>query len=221
LPRKATSQPKQLILYLPLAKINKTNMKIFKRTLIVLSFIFCFAFVFLVGSYFYVKSTWSEKITTTELEKIVYEIKTAEKLPERFYELYEKEYPNSLTYDLEKQIFLSLLSDKRISIPSLDLCRMQRYSSIHSGISPYLIAAKVEESTNQRECLNRVLEKFDFLNLQIGIENASRFYFNKEILDLNDKEIVGIIVLMKNPSLYNPLRRKELFDKEILELMNK
>ena len=191
-----------------------------KRILKISVYTLLIAIMLLAGSYYYLKSTWKDNLTKTELKTIIHDIKTAKKLPERFYELYEKEYPHSLTYGMKKQLFFSVWDKRNISIPVLQLSKIYSKGRKQTKTASYAIALKLEEETTQKECLNRLLEKFDFLNSQIGIEKASKFYFNKKVSELNDKEIAGIIVLMKNPVIYNPLKHKELFDKQVLEILN-
>jgi penicillin-binding protein 1A len=48
------------------------------------------------------------------------------------------------------------------------------------------------------------LNQFDFLYNAVGIENASRVYFNKRPKDLTKSEAATLIGLCKNPTLYNP-----------------
>jgi membrane peptidoglycan carboxypeptidase len=60
-----------------------------------------------------------------------------------------------------------------------------------------------------------VFNQTDFLNNNIGIKNAAIFYFDKKIENLNEEEIITLIVMMENPSLYNPKRRKEMVEDKV------
>ena len=53
------------------------------------------------------------------------------------------------------------------------------------------------------------LNKFDFLNNAVGIKTASQVYFGKAPDQLKIEEAAMLVGMCKNPSLYNPLRRKE------------
>lgn len=68
----------------------------------------------------------------------------------------------------------------------------------------YLLKIKKEFSPD--ECLKFVLMNYDFGNKNIGIKAASKFYFNKNIDNLNEKEIITLVVMLKNSALYNPIR---------------
>ena len=52
------------------------------------------------------------------------------------------------------------------------------------------------------------LNQFDFLYNAVGIENASKVYFNKKTKELSIEEAATLIGMCKNPSLYNPYTYK-------------
>jgi len=78
------------------------------------------------------------------------------------------------------------------------------------SITKKIYKLKIEKEFNEEECL-----KFDFLNADYlygnkGIKQASKYYFNKEIEKLNEKEIINLILMLENPSLYNPKRERNI-----------
>jgi len=68
---------------------------------------------------------------------------------------------------------------------------------------------KVQREFTESDCLKFELLNTVFLNKIKGIQETSKIYFNKTIEELNEEEKITFIVMLKNPSLYNPLRRKE------------
>ncbi|MDV7186622.1 transglycosylase domain-containing protein [Lutibacter sp. TH_r2] len=73
----------------------------------------------------------------------------------------------------------------------------------------YVIATRLERQYTKQEILTMYLNKYDFLNLAVGIRSASRIYFGKEPKELTVSESAMLIGMLKNASLYNPLRRPE------------
>ncbi len=53
------------------------------------------------------------------------------------------------------------------------------------------------------------LNKYDFLNQAVGVRSAARIYFGKEPKELLLQESAMLVGMLKNSSLYNPLRRAE------------
>jgi penicillin-binding protein 1A len=74
----------------------------------------------------------------------------------------------------------------------------------------WVIAVKLEKRYSKQEIIAMYLNKFDFLNLAVGIKSASRVYFSTTPRDLNINQSATLVGMVKNPSLYNPLRRPEL-----------
>lgn len=77
-------------------------------------------------------------------------------------------------------------------------------------VKEYVIAIKLERQYTKQEILTMYLNKYDFLNLAVGIRSASRIYFGKEPIDLKPAESAMLVGMLKNASFYNPLRRVEL-----------
>ena len=74
----------------------------------------------------------------------------------------------------------------------------------------WVVATKLERQYTKNEILTMYLNKYDFLNQAVGIRSASRIYFGKEPIQLQDYESAMLVGMLKNSSYYNPLRREEL-----------
>jgi len=77
-------------------------------------------------------------------------------------------------------------------------------------VKEYVIAVKLERQYTKQEILTMYLNKYDFLNQAVGIRSASRIYFGKEPIHLTISESAMLVGMLKNSSLYNPLRRPEM-----------
>jgi len=71
----------------------------------------------------------------------------------------------------------------------------------------WVIAIQLERQYTKHEIIAMYLNKYDFLNLAVGIRSATRIYFGKEPKELNTEESAMLIGMLKNASLYNPVRR--------------
>ena len=99
---------------------------------------------------------------------------------------------STITQQLAKQLY---------STPSSSLMKRAIQKPIE-----WMIALKLERFYTKDEIINMYLNRFDFLNNAVGIKTASKVYFNKEPKDLKIEEAAMLIGMLKNPSLYNPLR---------------
>ncbi|HNX54666.1 MAG TPA: transglycosylase domain-containing protein [Prolixibacteraceae bacterium] len=74
----------------------------------------------------------------------------------------------------------------------------------------WVIAVKLEKSYTKEEILTMYLNKYDFLNLAVGIKSAAAIYFNTTPQNLTLEQCAMLVGMAKNSSLYNPVRRPEL-----------
>jgi len=73
----------------------------------------------------------------------------------------------------------------------------------------WVIAVRLEKYYTKEEIINMYLNKFDFLYNAVGIQSASRTYFNTTPKNLKPEEAALLIGMCKNPSRYNPIKQNE------------
>ncbi len=74
----------------------------------------------------------------------------------------------------------------------------------------WVIAVKLEKSYTKEEILTMYLNKYDFLNLAVGISSAADIYFQVPLDSLKVEQAAMLVGMAKNSSYYNPVRRPEL-----------
>jgi penicillin-binding protein 1A len=77
-------------------------------------------------------------------------------------------------------------------------------------IKEWVIATRLERQYTKEEIIAMYLNQYDFINNADGIRSAARIYFGKEPVDLKTEESAVLVGMLKNSSLYNPIRREEL-----------
>jgi len=75
-------------------------------------------------------------------------------------------------------------------------------------VKEWIIAIKLERQYTKNEIIAMYLNQVDFVNGSVGIRSASKVYFSKEPKDLTIDEAATFVGMLKNPSLYNPVREK-------------
>ncbi len=76
-------------------------------------------------------------------------------------------------------------------------------------IKEWIIAIRLERQYTKDEIIAMYLNKADFINTAVGIRSAAKVYFAKEPKNLTIDEAAMLVGMLKNPSLFNPLRREE------------
>ncbi len=77
---------------------------------------------------------------------------------------------------------------------------------IFQKLKEWIIAVRLERQYTKEEIMTMYLNKFNFINGAYGIKAASEIYFGKPPSDLNLQESATLVGMLKNPSLYNPVR---------------
>ena len=80
---------------------------------------------------------------------------------------------------------------------------------IKQKFKEWIIATRIERQYSKKEIIAMYLNRFDFLNLAVGIKSAAKIYFNTTPSELTIEQAATLVGMAKNPSLYNPLRRLE------------
>jgi penicillin-binding protein 1A len=76
-------------------------------------------------------------------------------------------------------------------------------------LNEWVIAVKLEQRYSKDEIIALYLNKFDFVNNAVGIKSAAKIYFNTSPDSLKLEESAVLIGMLKNPALYNPIRRPD------------
>ena len=74
----------------------------------------------------------------------------------------------------------------------------------------WVLAIQIEKRYTKNEIIAMYLNIYDFNNTADGVRSASKIYFNKTPDSLLIEDAAMLIGMLKNSSLYNPLRRPEL-----------
>lgn len=76
-------------------------------------------------------------------------------------------------------------------------------------VKEWIIATRLEKLYTKEEILSLYLNKFDFLNLAVGVKSAAQIYFNRGQDSLKIEQAAMLVGMAKNPALYNPIRFEE------------
>ena len=82
--------------------------------------------------------------------------------------------------------------------------------AIIQKIKEWVIAVQLERRYTKKEILTMYLNLYDFNYNADGLHSAANIYFSKEPSELLLEESAVLVGMLKNSSLYNPIRRPEL-----------
>lgn len=92
----------------------------------------------------------------------------------------------------------------------VEMNKLERYGSlVITKFKEWITAIKIEKRYTKEEILAMYLNKFNFIYGAYGIRAASEIYFGKQQDALNIEECATLIGMLKNPALFNPIRRPD------------
>ena len=83
-------------------------------------------------------------------------------------------------------------------------------NAITQKIKEWVLATQLERQYTKEEIIAMYLNIYDFGYAADGIRSAARIYFGKEPIELKVEESAMLVGMLKNSSLFNPLRREEM-----------
>lgn len=86
--------------------------------------------------------------------------------------------------------------------------KLNKFELVIRKIKEWIIATQLEKLYTKDEILALYLNKFDFLNLAVGIKSAAQIYFNRTQDSLKIEQAAMLIGMAKNPALFNPVNPK-------------
>ena len=103
---------------------------------------------------------------------------------------------STITQQLARQIFVGVRSRNKIK-------------AVLQKAQEWVIAVQLERRYTKNEILYLYLNKYDFGYQADGVRSAAKIFFNKTPKDLSIEESAALVGMLKNSSLYNPIRRPE------------
>jgi len=80
-------------------------------------------------------------------------------------------------------------------------------------IQEAILAVRIEQAFSKQEIIEKYLNQIYFGHGVYGIQTASKFYFDKNVWELNLSEIALLVAIPRSPEIYSPLRNPELAEK--------
>jgi len=87
--------------------------------------------------------------------------------------------------------------------------KLNKVELVIRKVKEWIIATRLEKLYTKEEILSLYLNKFDFLNLAVGIKSAAQIYFNRTQDSLRIEQAAMLIGMAKNPSVFNPIKHTE------------
>jgi hypothetical protein len=203
--------------YLP---AMKRLLKILLTTLIILLISF-------FGTKMYLKYSVKQTIGEQNLNDLIEKINSAPPLPQNFKYTYSKVYPAIFKDSFTTYAIKSILRQTGVqSPPSRQIanhCRTLFSNDSHFDImlNHFGLMWLIEDKVSQEKCFEYNLAHTDFLYNTKGPYEAAIFYYKKPLDSLTIEEQLGMILLIKNPVIFNKVRSPDRHENAVKKLKEK
>lgn len=96
-----------------------------------------------------------------------------------------------------------------------------RPRTITGKLREMALALRIEASLSKTQILEQYLSRVEFGPNLVGLEAASRHYFQKPARALDLSEAAALVSLPRGPSLYDPRRRPQLLERRRLRVLSR
>lgn len=138
---------------------------------------------------------------------ILTEIDKTPELPGNFIEVYTLLYPESMENGFLGWVYDEVNNNKYELLPKSVAYSFRGVMQSPGFWKWAALTIYINNNTTRGECLAFIMQQTDFTHNCMGTQQAAEFYFKKPLSGLSNDEVIGLISLSENPSLYNPLRK--------------
>ena len=135
-------------------------------------------------------------------------------MPERFVEIYAKANPGYANSFLHNAIS-NPQSDCPCKKAATDLAMQMASGQVYKMAQ---LTFFIEGYATQEQCLAFIMSNRYFPNNIKGVDEASRYYYNEELQNLNDYEMLELIAMSGNTYFFDKKRFPEQLSKEVMRI---
>ena len=95
------------------------------------------------------------------------------------------------------------------------------YDRLERKIQEQFLALDIEKQMSKDEIMEAYLNTINLGQNTLGVQSASKRYFNKDVSELTLSECAVLASITQNPSLYNPITNPDANAKRRTEVLNK
>lgn len=170
-----------------------------------------------VDMYIYFCYTGGQTAKTLAWTTSIYSTIPDDSIPDNIINAYGKVFPNSLTNKIYPDLLWCLFTPRHNnSYVQIDFAYDITTTTRLKLIS---VANQLDNRLTKKQCIYGYLSKFDFLNNSRGITKAAKTYYNKDIRSLTETECLELVIMTKNPSLFDKFRHQDKLDEEVKKVL--
>ncbi len=201
--------------------------KVIKRLLLVTFLLTGLTYFFI---YWWFHNSIDHILTYKQKAWLKSEIEKTPELTENIYKTMENHFPDFYSENSWNYKFKNILGIKtspcqctEIYLPFIpgEKSAYKKNSWVPGQQYDLLIKLYIEQNFSQKKCFTFNMNISEFGSNTQGIKEAARLYYNKQLAELSEKEILGLYVIQKGPTHFNPFYNRENLEEAIMHILEK
>lgn len=190
-------------------------MHLFKRLIL-----YAFVATLLLGlcTFAYLENCVSNVIDPSELAQIYKDIEETEALPAPYLKAVKKHFPEKFEHGVWRDYIQSIFLNKF----SRSCCSQLYFGPLkgESRMRYHMLAFDLDDRFGAEKCYAYEMRKRPYNYNVLGLELAASTFFDKEVDQLTEREIVGLEFIKRDATLYNPLKNPDRLKKAVDKVMS-
>ena len=182
-----------------------------------------------VAIYLFYHNSEDRVLSPYQQQWLIDEISNTTPLPANIFTTLEKHYPdlyeeNTWSFKIKKLLDLDASTCQCNEIylpfiPDTTTHRLEKLPWVPFNRRDPIMKIFLEKHFSQKECLNYYLTISDFGRNLRGITMAANIYFGKDLSELNEEDIIGLYIIPKAPTGYNPKSNPERYQQVVQRIL--
>lgn len=172
------------------------------------------------GFVIYLETSFDWTITQEEKEQLFNFLDAQPELPESFLRTIEKHYPNYLEYGVWSALLQQILHDDGRSCPCQNISprdHIQFTGFFHRVV----VALEFNDHYSAKRCYEIRLALMDYLHGYNGVQQAAMGYYDKELTQLNEREILELDMMTQASVYFDPVHNRQNLDRAVNAILNR
>jgi hypothetical protein len=187
------------------------------RKIIKYSFGFFFLFYMSVDIYIYFCYTGGRTAKALVWATSIYSAIPDDSIPDNIINAYGKVFPNSMTNKIYPDLLWCLFTlrhnNSYVQVNfAYDITTATRLKLIS-------VANQIDNRLTKKQCIYGYLCEFDYWSNLRGINRAAKTYYHKDLKGLSETECLELVIMTKNPALFDKSRHQDKLDQEVNKVL--
>lgn len=173
----------------------------------------------ILGFVIHLETSFDRVVPPERQQAFFHVLDSAASLPNSFTDVIAEHYPGYLTQGVWRAWWRQALDMKQQPCPCQQI---NLWGMVLPGFAIQVVRATLElgEHYSPRRCYEIMMGRMDYMRGNKGVTEAAKAYYNKDLSQLNEREILSLDLMRKGGIRFDHLHNKENLDAAVDEVLN-